>query len=77
MAGRRIRLNQAHRECQDTVTDDAAMVEKLGHKVQVFMGSYSNIKVTTPQDMAIAEVLLKTERLPRIVQHDTKAGLGG
>ena len=69
-------LLQAHRECHDTVTDDAAMVEKLGHKVQVFMGSYSNIKVTTPQDMAIAEVLLKTERLPDIVQHDTQAGLG-
>ena len=70
-------LLQAHRECHDTVTDDAAMVEKLGHKVQVFMGSYNNIKVTTPQDMAIAEVLLKTEFWSRIVKHHTQAGIGG
>ena len=52
-------LLQAHRTCQKTVTDDASMVESLGRKVKVFMGSYSNLKVTTPEDLAIAEIFLR------------------
>ena len=32
-------------------TDDAALVEAMGHKVKVVMGSYSNIKITTPEDL--------------------------
>lgn len=39
-------------------TDDSAIVEKYGGKVKVIMGSYTNIKVTTPEDIAIAEMLL-------------------
>lgn len=39
-------------------TDDSAIVEKYGGKVKVIMGSYTNIKVTTPEDLAIAEMLL-------------------
>ena len=53
-------LHQAHRDCQETVTDDASMLEGLGHRVKVFMGSYTNIKVTTPEDLALAEVFLKS-----------------
>ena len=41
------------------VTDDAALVEALGYKVKVYMGSYDNIKVTTPEDLALAEVILR------------------
>lgn len=41
------------------VTDDAALVEKLGKKVSVVMGSYNNIKITTPEDLVIAEVIAK------------------
>jgi 2-C-methyl-D-erythritol 4-phosphate cytidylyltransferase len=41
------------------VTDDAALVEKAGYKVKLFEGSYDNIKITRPEDLAIAEVLLK------------------
>ena len=52
-------LLEAHHEFQETVTDDATMVEGLGHKVKVFEGSYSNLKVTTPEDLVIAESLLK------------------
>ena len=52
-------LLQAHRTCDKTVTDDASMVESLGHKVKVFMGSYSNLKVTTPEDLAVAEIFLR------------------
>ena len=52
-------LLQAHRSCTETVTDDAAMVESLGYRVKVFMGSYSNLKVTTQEDLAVAEMLLR------------------
>jgi 2-C-methyl-D-erythritol 4-phosphate cytidylyltransferase len=43
-------------------TDDAALLERAGRKVRVIMGSYSNIKVTTPEDVPVAEVLLKGSR---------------
>lgn len=39
------------------VTDDAMLVEKLGKKVSVVMGSYRNIKITTPEDLVIAEAI--------------------
>jgi 2-C-methyl-D-erythritol 4-phosphate cytidylyltransferase len=52
-------LWEAHRRCAQTVTDDAAMVESLGHPVKMFLGSYENLKVTTPEDLIIAEALLK------------------
>jgi 2-C-methyl-D-erythritol 4-phosphate cytidylyltransferase len=39
-------------------TDDAALIEKYGGKVKVIIGSYKNIKITTPEDLAIAEFLL-------------------
>ena len=51
-------LQRAHREVHVDVTDDAAMVEALGHEVRLFPGSDENIKVTTPSDVAVAEVLL-------------------
>ncbi len=40
-------------------TDDSALLERNGGKVKVLMGSYSNIKITTPEDISVAEVLLK------------------
>ena len=46
-------------------TDDAAMVEELGREVKVFMGSYSNIKVTTPEDIGVAELFLKSRLASR------------
>ena len=65
-------LLQAHRTCQETVTDDAAMVEDLGHRVKVFMGSYSNLKVTTPEDMAIAELFLRTRENPSPIKGEVR-----
>ena len=49
------------------MTDDAAMVEALGHTVKLFMGSYENIKVTTPDDIALAEAIARArlENSPR------------
>ena len=52
-------LLEAHRKCTEDVTDDAAMVEALGHPVKMFQGSYENLKVTTADDLVIAEVFLK------------------
>ncbi len=52
-------LLEAHRTCQTDVTDDAAMVESLGHPVRMFEGTYENIKVTTAGDLTIAEAFLR------------------
>lgn len=42
------------------VTDDAMVVEQmLGHKVKLTRGSYENIKITTPEDLDIAEIFVK------------------
>lgn len=45
------------------VTDDASVVELLGHRVAVAEGRYENIKVTTQEDLVLAEYFLKQEEL--------------
>lgn len=40
-------------------TDDAALVEKNGGRIRVIIGEYTNIKITTPEDLVIAEAFLK------------------
>ena len=55
-------LWDAHQRCTQPVTDDAAMVESLGHPVKMFLGSYENLKVTTPEDLAVAESYLGPRR---------------
>lgn len=40
-------------------TDDASLVERIGHKVEVLMGSYENIKITTQEDLVLAEMILR------------------
>jgi len=42
-------------------TDDAALVERLGVRVKIVPGSYRNLKVTTPEDLVLAEALLRKE----------------
>lgn len=54
---RRELLERAHREVDDDATDDAGMVERVGGRVTVFEGSPWNIKVTTPEDLVIAEAI--------------------
>lgn len=53
-------LRQAHQRARGEVTDDAALVEQMGHQVRVFQGSPRNIKVTTPEDLTLVEALLGT-----------------
>ncbi|HCG98306.1 MAG: 2-C-methyl-D-erythritol 4-phosphate cytidylyltransferase [Candidatus Aquicultor primus] len=40
-------------------TDDAVLVERVGGRIKVVMGSDENIKITTPSDLVFAEALLK------------------
>ncbi len=40
-------------------TDDAAFVEAIGRRVRLVMGSHRNLKVTTPEDLVVAEAFLK------------------
>ncbi len=39
-------------------TDDAMLVERMGHKVRIIAGSKLNMKITTPEDLALAEGII-------------------
>jgi len=55
-------LRQCHQKGQDLgwqVTDDAALFERCGLPVRVVRGEETNLKVTTPADLAIAEFILR------------------
>jgi len=57
----RAELLEAHRLAREegaAATDDAMLLERLGRKVAIVDGDYSNIKITTPEDLPIAELLL-------------------
>jgi len=43
-------------------TDDASVVEYMGHRVSLCEGLSSNIKITTPEDLALAEAILRETR---------------
>jgi 2-C-methyl-D-erythritol 4-phosphate cytidylyltransferase len=42
-------------------TDDASLVERLGVKVRILPGSYTNIKITTPEDLMLAHLILQMQ----------------
>lgn len=53
---------RAHEQAQTTGfygTDDASLVECLGVPVKIIPGSYENLKITTPEDIIVAETILK------------------
>lgn len=50
-------------------TDDAALVERLGVRIAVAPGSYENIKITTREDLALAEAILELRK-----EDDYRAG---
>ncbi len=52
-------ITQAYQELATEVSDDAAAVERRGGKVKLYMGSYRNIKVTTPEDLTLAEFIVQ------------------
>ena len=43
-------------------TDDSSLVEKMGYDIKMIMGSYDNIKITTPEDLIIADSFLKDRK---------------
>ena len=45
-----------------SLTDDASVAERAGHTISLFEGSYENLKITTPEDLIIAEALLSGRR---------------
>lgn len=49
-------------ERQLQVTDDSMIVEAYGHKVHVVLGEYTNIKITTPEDLVIGESILENRK---------------
>ncbi len=52
-------ITKAYQKAEGEVTDDAALVERLGYKVKLYMGSYDNIKITTHSDLLVAETIIK------------------
>ncbi len=56
-------LMAAHRQAWERglcATDDASLLESMGHPVKVILGLESNIKITTPEDLIWSESLLRT-----------------
>lgn len=54
-------IYQCHRKVKEEnaiVTDDTSVVERYGHKVYLYEGDYTNIKITTPEDLILAERLI-------------------
>ena len=53
-------LRRAHEEVSEDVPDDAAMIEKIGGRVALFEGPRSNIKITSADDFALVEALMRS-----------------
>jgi len=49
-------ITEAYSRASGDVTDDASLVEQSGGRVKIYMGAYDNIKITAPDDLAVAEV---------------------
>jgi 2-C-methyl-D-erythritol 4-phosphate cytidylyltransferase len=54
-----LRAYQAADVTDPSVTDESVLIEKLGHPISIVEGSARNIKITTVEDLAIAEAILK------------------
>jgi 2-C-methyl-D-erythritol 4-phosphate cytidylyltransferase len=53
-------IKEAYEMKEDlSLTDDASVAERSGHSISLFEGSYENIKITTPEDLVVAEALMK------------------
>lgn len=61
-AFRRDWLEEAHRTVKGSATDDASMVEALGHPVRITPGDTLNFKITNKQDLELAEAWLLSKR---------------
>lgn len=67
-AFRRELLERAHARrstLEAEITDDAQLVEALGHPCRIVEGSRFNLKITTPEDLRLASALLRVMPQPR------------
>ena len=60
---RREWLLAAYAAMHDDVTDDAALVERLGHPVRLYDGARDNLKVTTPEDLLLARTIVRSRKV--------------
>ncbi|KLU61491.1 2-C-methyl-D-erythritol 2,4-cyclodiphosphate synthase [Peptococcaceae bacterium CEB3] len=70
-------LREAHlkaRAAGVVATDDGALVEWLGQPVKVLPGSFENIKITTPEDLFLAERILEKRRAETAVARGVATG---
>lgn len=61
---RKTLIETAHKKAiqeSNDAPDDATLVERLGSPIKLVMGSYRNVKLTTPEDMRFAETIIKDE----------------
>lgn len=58
-------IRAAYASAREEATDDASLLENMGHAVTVFQGDYDNIKVTSPHDLVVAECILERRRRGR------------
>lgn len=61
-------IQAAYRKADDDQfygTDDASLVERMGFRVKMIEASYENIKITTPEDLLLAEILIKKQERER------------
>lgn len=67
-------LREAHEQARTQgfrAPDDAALVERLGHSVRMVEDSPANLKITVPEDLALAETLIHGTTIPQ-----TRHGIG-
>lgn len=56
-------IKDAYKMKEDpSLTDDASVAERAGYKISLFEGSYENIKITTQDDLIVAEALLANRK---------------
>jgi len=58
-------IKEAHKRAREDdfiSTDDTSLAERLGYKVKITPGHYDNIKITTPDDLILAEKILDNKR---------------
>jgi len=59
---------EAYRHTFGEVTDDAMLLERQGQPVRVYPGSYDNVKITTPEDLELAQVIARRGKAPAAEQ---------
>lgn len=62
-------LKEAYRNLKNLdsskISDDSQLVEALGHRISIIQTDFSNIKITSSNDIAIAEAILKSRPKPK------------